>query len=87
MSLGLVGEKLGMTRVFSEDGRSIPVTVVQVEPNCITQVKSAETDGYAAVQVTKGSRKASRVKPRGWRVIMRRQARAPGTGYVGIPHR
>lgn len=61
MSLGLVGEKLGMTRVFAEDGRSVPVTVVQVEPNRVTQVKDQDTDGYSAVQVTRGSRKASRV--------------------------
>jgi large subunit ribosomal protein L3 len=79
MSLGLVGEKLGMTRVFSEDGRSTPVTVVQVEPNCVTQVKSAETDGYAAVQVTMGSRKASRVS-RGAGGHYAKAGSAPGTG-------
>ena len=61
MSIGIVGRKCGMTRVFTEDGVSIPVTVVEAEPNRITQVKSVETDGYAAVQVTAGSRKASRV--------------------------
>lgn len=61
MSIGLVGRKRGMTRVFTEDGVSIPVTVVEATPNRITQVKSAETDGYRALQVTAGSRKASRV--------------------------
>jgi len=61
MSLGLIGQKVGMTRVFEEDGRSVPVTVVQVEPNRVTQVKTVETDGYEAVQVTSGSRRANRV--------------------------
>lgn len=61
MSVGIVGRKCGMTRVFTEDGVSIPVTVIEVEPNRITQVKSDETDGYAAVQVTTGVRRASRV--------------------------
>ena len=61
MALGVIGRKCGMTRVFSEDGVSVPVTVIEVEPNRITQVKTAETDGYRAVQVTTGSRRASRV--------------------------
>jgi large subunit ribosomal protein L3 len=61
MAIGLVGRKCGMTRVFSEDGASIPVTVIEVEPNRITQVKTAESDGYAAVQVTTGTRRAVRV--------------------------
>jgi len=61
MSLGLVGRKCGMTRIFAEDGASIPVTVVEVEPNRITQVKSVEAEGYQAVQVTVGERRASRV--------------------------
>ncbi|MEW5248988.1 50S ribosomal protein L3 [Microbulbifer sp. 2201CG32-9] len=61
MTIGIVGRKSGMTRVFTESGVSIPVTVIEVAPNRITQVKTAETDGYAAVQVTVGSRKASRV--------------------------
>lgn len=61
MSIGLVGRKLGMTRVFSEDGVSTPVTVIEVEPNRITQIKSVDTDGYAAVQITTGTRRASRV--------------------------
>jgi len=61
MSLGLIGQKVGMTRVFQEDGKSVPVTVVAVDPNRVTQVKTAATDGYEAVQVTMGSRRASRV--------------------------
>jgi large subunit ribosomal protein L3 len=61
MTIGLVGRKCGMTRIFADDGASIPVTVIEVEPNRITQVKNVETDGYSAVQVTVGSRRASRV--------------------------
>ncbi len=61
MTMGLVGRKCGMTRVFTEDGVSIPVTVIEAQPNRITQVKTVETDGYRALQVTAGSRKASRV--------------------------
>ena len=61
MSLGLIGQKMGMTRVFQEDGRSIPVTVVEVSPNRVTQVKTVETDGYEAVQVATGQRRANRV--------------------------
>ncbi len=61
MSLGLVGRKVGMTRVFTDDGDTIPVTVVDVSNNRVTQVKTAETDGYAAVQVAYGRRRASRV--------------------------
>ncbi|SHG17853.1 large subunit ribosomal protein L3 [Microbulbifer donghaiensis] len=61
MTIGIVGRKSGMTRIFTEDGASIPVTVIEVAPNRVTQVKTVETDGYAAVQVTVGTRKASRV--------------------------
>jgi large subunit ribosomal protein L3 len=61
MTMGLVGRKCGMTRVFTEDGVSIPVTVIEAQPNRITQVKTVDTDGYRALQVTAGSRKASRV--------------------------
>jgi len=61
MSLGLVGRKVGMTRVFTDDGDTIPVTVVDVSNNRVTQIKTAETDGYAAVQVTYGRRRPSRV--------------------------
>ncbi|KXS39979.1 50S ribosomal protein L3 [Modicisalibacter sp. 'Wilcox'] len=58
MTIGLVGKKSGMTRVFTEDGTSVPVTVIEVEPNRVTRVKTVESDGYSAVQVTTGSRKA-----------------------------
>jgi len=58
MTIGLVGKKAGMTRVFAEDGASVPVTVIEVAPNRVTRVKTVENDGYAAVQVTSGSRKA-----------------------------
>ncbi|MFD2995639.1 50S ribosomal protein L3 [Ralstonia solanacearum] len=61
MSLGLVGRKVGMTRFFTDDGDSIPVTVLEVGGNRVTQIKTDETDGYTAVQVTFGSRRASRV--------------------------
>lgn len=61
MAIGLVGRKAGMTRVFTEDGESIPVTVIEVEPNRVTQVKTVESDGYNALQMTTGSRRASRV--------------------------
>ena len=62
MSLGLVGRKVGMTRVFTDDGDSIPVTVVDVSNNRVTQIKSAEVDGYTSVQVAFGTRRASRVR-------------------------
>ncbi len=61
MSLGLLGRKVGMTRLFAEDGSTIPVTVLDVSNNRITQVKTPETDGYSAVQVAFGIRRASRV--------------------------
>jgi large subunit ribosomal protein L3 len=61
MSLGLVGRKVGMTRIFAEDGSAVPVTVLDVSNNRVTQIKTPETDGYAAVQVTFGKRRASRV--------------------------
>jgi len=61
MAIGIVGRKCGMTRVFNDDGASIPVTVVEAEPNRITQIKTDEADGYTAVQVTIGARRASRV--------------------------
>ena len=59
--IGLVGKKVGMTRIFTEDGVSIPVTVIEIEANRVTQVKSLENDGYRAVQVTTGAKKANRV--------------------------
>ena len=61
MTIGIVGRKSGMTRIFADDGASIPVTVIEVDANRITQIKTVETDGYSAVQVTTGSKKASRV--------------------------
>ena len=61
MAIGIVGRKAGMTRVFSEDGVSTPVTVIEVEPNRVTVVRTVEDDGYTAVQVTAGSKKASRI--------------------------
>lgn len=61
MTIGIVGRKSGMTRIFTDSGVSIPVTVVEVEPNRISQVKNVETDGYNAIQVAVGSRRASRV--------------------------
>jgi large subunit ribosomal protein L3 len=61
MAIGVVGRKCGMTRIFTEDGVAVPVTVVEVEPNRIAQVKTVDTDGYNALQVTVGSRRASRV--------------------------
>jgi large subunit ribosomal protein L3 len=61
MSLGLVGRKIGMTRIFTDDGTSLPVTVLDVSNNRVTQIKTAPTDGYSAVQVAYGTRRASRV--------------------------
>jgi len=61
MSLGIVGRKCGMTRVFTEDGTSIPVTVIHVEPNTVTQVKTVDADGYSSIQVTTGLKKRSRI--------------------------
>ena len=61
MTIGIVGRKAGMTRIFTEDGASIPVTVIEMEPNRVTQMKTLGTDGYRAVQVTTGSRRPSRV--------------------------
>ena len=61
MSLGIIGKKVGMTRIFNENGDSIPVTVISVEPNVVAQVKTTQTDGYNAVQITTGSKKASKV--------------------------
>lgn len=62
MTIGIVGRKAGMTRVFTEEGTSIPVTVIEAEPNRITQLRTEQTDGYRALQVTTGSRRASRVR-------------------------
>ena len=61
MTIGVIGRKAGMTRIFTDAGETIPVTVIEVPPNRVSQVKSAETDGYRAIQVAFGSRRASRV--------------------------
>lgn len=61
MTIGVIGRKRGMTRIFSAEGASIPVTVIEVEPNRVTQVRTVENDGYRALQVTTGKRRASRV--------------------------
>lgn len=61
MSLGLIGRKVGMTRIFTDDGTSVPVSVIDVSGNRVTQIKSAGTDGYSAVQMTCGERRVSRV--------------------------
>jgi large subunit ribosomal protein L3 len=66
MKIGLIGKKRGMTRVFTEDGDSVPVSVIEIEPNRVAQVKNADSDGYGAVQVTCGGRRANLVnKPQG----------------------
>lgn len=61
MTIGIVGTKVGMTRIFTEDGESTPVSVIEVQPNLVTQIKTLEKDGYESVQVTTGARRASRV--------------------------
>ncbi|MFC4701048.1 50S ribosomal protein L3 [Glaciecola siphonariae] len=61
MSIGLIGRKVGMTRIFTEDGVSIPVTVIEATPNRVTQLRTQEVDGYRALQVTAGTKKANRV--------------------------
>jgi large subunit ribosomal protein L3 len=61
MTIGIVGRKAGMTRIFRDDGVSVPVTVISVEPNRVTQIKTVENDGYRALQLTSGARRASRV--------------------------
>lgn len=61
MAIGIVGRKVGMTRIFTEDGASIPVTVIEATPNRVTQLRTDETDGYRALQVTTGEKKANRV--------------------------
>jgi len=61
MPIGLIGRKCGMTRIFTEEGASIPVTVIEIEPNRITRIKNKDTDGYHAIQVTTGSRRTNRI--------------------------
>ena len=67
--LGLVGRKIGMTRIFTEDGVSVPVTVLDVSNNRVTMVKTVETDGYNAIQVAFGSKKPSRVSKLAWKPV------------------
>ena len=61
MAIGLIGRKVGMTRIFTEDGGSVPVTVIEATPNRVTQLRTEDTDGYRALQVTAGTKKANRV--------------------------
>ena len=61
MAIGLVGIKRGMTRIFSEDGNSVPVTVIEAKPNRVAQIKTKDIDGYAAVQVSSGEIKSSKL--------------------------
>ena len=72
MTIGLVGRKVGMTRIFTDAGETVPVTVIEVLPNRVTQVKRDKSDGYRAVQVTTGTRRPSRV-PRRWPAISPRR--------------
>lgn len=80
MAIGIVGQKCGMTRIFTEDGVSIPVTVIQATPNRVSQIKTLEKEGYRAIQVTKGLKARSKIK----KPIAGHLARAgiePGTGF------
>ena len=86
MSIGLVGRKCGMSRVFTDDGRSVPVTLIEATPNRVTQVKTVETDGYNAVQVSAGAKRAALInKP-----LAGHYAKAKvegGPRPVGVPRR
>jgi len=83
MTISIVGRKAGMTRVFTPDGASIPVTVIECTPNRVTQVKTLETDGYRAVQVAVGEQKASRVN-KALTGIYKKAGVAPGRGLWEI---
>ena len=83
MPIGLVGRKAGMTRVFTAEGASIPVTVVVAEPNRVTLLRTPETDGYRAVQVTTGTKKPSRVSRPASGASGPKRCRS-GRGVVGI---
>jgi large subunit ribosomal protein L3 len=83
MAIGLIGRKAGMTRVFTEEGVSIPVTLIEVEPNRVTQVKTEETDGYRALQVTVGVRRPNRVT-RPMAGHFAKAGVAPGRGLWGF---
>ena len=79
MSIGIVGRKCGMSRIFTEDGQSIPVTLIEATPNRVTQLRTVETDGYTAVQVTAGDKRASLInKPEGGHFAKAKVA--PGRG-------
>lgn len=80
MSLGLIGRKVGMTRIFTEEGASIPVTVLEVLPNRVTQIKTVESDGYAGLQVAYGERRASRIN----RALTGHYAKAGAAAGAGI---
>jgi large subunit ribosomal protein L3 len=80
MSLGLIGRKVGMTRVFTEDGESVPVTVLEVVPNRVTQIKTPQSDGYSGLQVAYGERRASRIG----KALTGHYAKAGVTAGVGI---
>ncbi len=87
MSIGLIGRKCGMTRVFTEDGVSIPVSVVEVTPNVITQLKTQEIDGYSAIQVTTGTRKAQRLnKPQTGQFAKAKVAAGRGLWEFRLPN-
>jgi large subunit ribosomal protein L3 len=80
MSLGLIGRKVGMTRIFTEEGASIPVTVLEVVPNRVTQIKTVESDGYTGLQVAYGERRASRIN----KALTRHYAKAGVDAGAGI---
>jgi large subunit ribosomal protein L3 len=80
MSLGLIGRKVGMTRIFTEEGASVPVTVLEVIPNRVTQVKTVATDGYTGLQVAYGERRASRIN----KALTGHYAKAGVTAGAGI---
>ena len=84
MSIGLVGRKCGMSRIFTEDGRSIPVTLIEATPNRVTQLKTTEVDGYNAIQVTAGSKRAALVnKPMAGHFAKAQvEAQAPNLFYL-----
>ncbi|TNF99114.1 MAG: 50S ribosomal protein L3 [Gammaproteobacteria bacterium] len=79
MAIGLVGRKAGMTRVFTDEGDSVPVTVIEVAPNKVTQIRSVDTDGYRALQVTTGARRPNRVT-RAMKGHFAKAGVEPGTG-------
>ena len=86
MKIGLIGRKRGMTRLFTEEGESIPVTVIEAQPNRVTQVKTEDNDGYNAVQVTMGTKRANLVnKPKAGHFTTAGVAAGEGTWELRIP--